>query len=132
MLNMTGTGWMIHSMGMEKRCGTMALPDIRGSSTKARKMVTVDLTGRMGATMKDSSLMVILRDLEHTILLILTRHILGNSGEATWRAEVLNLGQMVDDMRVTLRTVKRTEKVPLNGQMETNISEAGAMANNME
>ncbi len=123
---------MTHSMGMGKRCGTMELPDIRVSSTKARKMVTVDLTGRMGATMKDSSLMVILRDLEHTILLILTRHILGNSEEATWRAEVWNLGQTVVDMRVTLRTVKRTVKVPLNGQMETNILEAGAMANNME
>lgn len=112
---------MTHNMGMEKRCGTMGLQDIRDSSTKARKMVTVDSTGRMGAIMKDSSLMVILKDLEHTILLILTRHILGNSEEAIWRAVVWSLGQMGVDTKVTLRTVKKMVKAPLNGQMETNI-----------
>ncbi len=99
----------------------MELPDIRVSSTKGRKMVMVVSTGKMGAIMKDNSLMVILRDLEHTILLILTRLILGNLEEAIWKVVEWSLGRMAADMRVTSRTVKRMEKVPLNGQMETNI-----------
>jgi hypothetical protein len=70
MLNMMEIGWKTLSMVMEKRCGTMELPDIRVSFTKGRKMVMVVSTGKMGAIMKDNSLMVILRDLEHTILLI--------------------------------------------------------------
>jgi hypothetical protein len=121
MLNMMEIGWKTHSTVMEKRCGTMELPDIRVSSTKGRKMVMVVSTGKMGATMKDNSLMVILRDLEHTILLILTRLILGNLEEAIWKVVAWSLGRMAADMRVTSRTVKRMEKVPLNGQMETNI-----------
>ena len=99
----------------------MELPDIRVSSTKGRKMVMVVSTGKMGATMKGNSLMVILKDSEHTILLILTRLILGNSEEAIWKVVVWSLGRMAADMRVTSRTVKRMEKVPLTGQMETNI-----------
>ena len=99
----------------------MELPDIRVSSTKGRKMVMVVSTGKMGATMKGNSLMVILKDSEHTILLILTRLILGNLEEAIWKVVVWSLGRMAADMRVTSRTVKRMEKVPLTGQMETNI-----------
>jgi hypothetical protein len=121
MLNMMEIGWKTLSMVMEKRCGTMELPDIRVSFTKGRKMVMVVSTGKMGAIMKDNSLMVILRDLEHTILLILTRLILGNLEEAIWKVVAWSLGRMAADMRVTSRTVKRMEKVHLNGQMETNI-----------
>ena len=84
------------------------------------------------AFIKDSSLMVTLRDLEHTILLILTRRTLGNLEEAIWKVVVWSLGRMAVDTRVTLRTVKRMGKAPLNGQTGTNILEVGAMVNSME
>ena len=132
MLNMMEIGWTTHNMATEKKCGTMELQDIRVSSTKARKMAMVDLTGKMEATMKDSSLMVTLRDLGHTILLILTRRTLGNLEEAIWKVAEWSLGRMAVDTRVTLRTVKRMEKARLNGQTGTNILEVGAMVNSME
>lgn len=131
MPSMMATGLMILSMDMEKKCGTMAQPDIRVNFSRERRTAMVALTGKTVVTMRVNSLMETLKASVTIILQTLTKLILENSEEVIWKVEVWKHGQTVVVMRVTLRMGRRMEKALLNGPTATNILEVGGTESNM-
>jgi hypothetical protein len=114
-------GLMIPNMDMVKSSGIMALHAIKDSSTKEKRMVKEDLTGKMEAIMMANSLMASSKDLESTTLLILIRRIKASLDSPTWRAEEWRLGPTVVAMKEISKTVRKTVKGLLNGPTATNI-----------
>ena len=76
---MMAVGSMICSMDMELKAGTMVVLSTLEHSSRERKTVKVDLSGRMAASMKGTSSMVRSRASEDTILLISINGMKGSS-----------------------------------------------------
>jgi len=114
-------GLMIPNMDMVKSSGIMALHAIKDSSTKEKRMVKEDLTGKMEAIMMANSLMASSKDLESTTLLILIRRIKASLDSPTWRAEEWRPGPTAVAMKEISKTVRKTVKGLLNGPTATNI-----------
>lgn len=125
------SGLMIPNMAMVKNSGIMVLLAIKDSSTKEKRTVKADLTGRMEATTMANSLMVSSKVLEFTISPTLIRPTKVSLDFPIWRAAELKPGQMGVAMREISRTGRKTARAPSNGPMGTSMSAAGETGNSM-
>lgn len=133
--NMKGTGLMINNMDKELKLGEKFKGSrhlIQDSFLKGRRMVRVNFNGKMVVIIKEILLMEIFKDLEVITSLNQINTMKENLDLAIWKEEELRLGQMEEDMKVTLKMARKMEKAHSNGQMVSNILEVGELENNKE
>ena len=70
------------------------------------------------------------KGLENTTLQILISNMRENFALAKWKEEAQTLGRTVEGTKVTLKTVRKMEKVPFTGQVDKPIQEVGDQENN--
>ena len=102
-----------------------------GSMFMERKMVKVALLGQMAAPTSVNSKKIIFKDKVLTTGLTAGCSLVPGL-TIRWKATELSLGQMVENMKVTMSMTKKKVKALSTGQMVVNMKVAGKMENSTE
>jgi len=128
--NMRDTGRKTSNMEKERRLGPMAHAT-KVTTSKARKMVTVDSNGQTDPPMKASSQTITSTE-EVCMCGPITENMMVSGYPTKCMVKEYLLGQMEENMREIIMMIKSKVEVSLRGLTDVNMMENGTMESNTE